>query len=506
MRSTFLSSQKSKGAHASDTLNGEYAEFLPLATHLRKALELSMLKVTGSIMEPDNYPMPAENTLEKLLHDRLVLLNERKRDYASYQFLAKRKHLEYQREHPKFVQKNWELLEQMNSPQSMFSIPGFKSELDVFNIQRPSLQFFDTHQGSADPAWFSGRPVYDQLALRIHRIVCLDETNIESNSDTIALSALIAESEIVRHRLPDGSINPIAYNNTFRKNITLIGKNIGDGWEMRPNPYPWNYHIFNIWNPSGADGLPKYRCCTFLLSELDNGGFDEFVEKALKKITQIVVDAVAAYIGKKIGEQAGKGFAASAFGSFVGGAIGAISVYLLFEFIELMIDWWKDDVFPPQIADISVPSFQPFLAINGLESELKYCNFHGHGGHYRLEYYWQLLSSTNRGPSLSEGYVPPPPTVRGATIFSNVMYEGRSRFMVPGHYSLAPSNPWVLHLNSFDKQVDSVKIDPGFLVFAYKTPDFKGEYLLLEDDTPWLDDQWRDAISSVVVIDMTIPR
>ncbi len=515
MRNKFTVNQKSKGSSAYATLANEYPEFLPLAADLKKSLEFTMLKVTGSIMEPENYPNPYSGVLEKLLYERLTNMNDRKRDYASHIFLAKRKDIEIRRESPKFAQKNSDWLERLYDDRSMFKLPRFMDEHDMLHTHDPRLQFFETRDNSNGFDWGVGnRPYYDKIALRIHRIVCVDETNIESDSDTIALSANIIEGEVIKHRKNDGSMSYIPYQNTFSKPIVAIGQGIGDGWEMIPNPNPWYYHVFDLYGASGEEGLPKYRCCNFLLAEMDNGGFSEFVEKALKTITTIVTEAIAAYVGKKLAEEIAKGFFASALGSLIGGAIGALAVYLLYEFIDLLIEWWKDDVFPPQSADITIFSYEPSLKINGIYSELKHCTFEGHGGTYRLEYSWQWLTN-GRVPSLTdETSTTPDKPVRGATIFSNVMFDGTNKFLKPGSYSLAQKSlphgrlalPPLLSSGYLDNEVDSIKIDPGIAVFAYKTPDFTGEPLVLYNDATWLDDNWRDEISSITVVDLSIPK
>lgn len=99
------------------------------------------------------------------------------------------------------------------------------------------------------------------------------------------------------------------------------------------------------------------------------------------------------------------------------------------------------------------------------------------------------------------------PSVKGAMIYKDVNFEGEQRFLIPGRYSLGERtvHGFIISASTFDNAIDSVKVDSGYYIQLFKAPDFSGEMLEITHDTPmaWLDDNWRDQVSSIIVGSLT---
>lgn len=513
MKKNIISAEKRIKNKSYDFLINNIPELLPLVSEFKKIIELTVLKTTGHFADPKLYPLPKDkNSLENLLYKRLKRLDCKQRETAIKIFHSKQKN-------PKDdLYKSFKasgLLEHLHNDETVFYPSKMFNNKNLSIQKNPTVTFFNT-MGNNQGANYNFYPLYDKMALRIHQVTCIDETDIESNSDEISLSSIITQAEYVRKEFPGGRVDVTPSSIIFRKPSIKLGEGIGDGRKLLPAQEPWYYHIYDIWNPSGYNGMPnKYLACTFFLSEIDNGGFDEFIEDALKIITKEVTEVLADYAARRIASNISKGIFEETIGTVLGSVIGAIATLLLFQFIDLLIEWWEDDVFPPKTAEIIVPSFDPFMELKGIYTNLRHFDFDGMGGKYMLEYSWHLLPSqpqydpTMTGPGYSQTTEA---LVRGATIFPNVFYDGEGKFLKPGSYSLKSkyfSTPIsgsngnnLLSSGKFDKAVDSIKIDDGYAVFAYKTPDYTGTALKLFSDTPVLNDDWRDNISSLIVFQL----
>ncbi|MBL7766850.1 MAG: hypothetical protein JNJ58_12190 [Chitinophagaceae bacterium] len=98
------------------------------------------------------------------------------------------------------------------------------------------------------------------------------------------------------------------------------------------------------------------------------------------------------------------------------------------------------------------------------------------------------------------------PEEKGAEVFRNVNFEGDRKFFKEGEYRLSPRNAVTnIYANSFDNNIDSIRVDSGYFAELFKSPDFTGEMLTVTHDTPiaWLNDSWRDQISSIRVKSLT---
>ena len=516
-------SQKESYKHLVAAILVNRPEYYTVLDRLNQKMELAVFKATGCLLEPEQFASPDEGTLEYIILKRLKQIEGKKRVFASPNFQAKKQVIELRFESTKYREVYRSVREQLYSPISIFKDVRDENLM----AKRPSsITYFETR--SSDQTIESDSSAYNnKLALRVHSIKCIDETDgffgAESRGDEMALSAVITEIEEIA--IP-GTGNKVPYKNIFSKPAVNISSSspdgkFGDNDIMIPSPAPWYYHTFDIWNPSHYYGLPKFRSCSFILSEIDNAGLNDFVESITRELAKIVTNEVVKEIEKEVARRAGSvigGSIGSLAGGLAGAAIGYITGSLLDKVIDLIIEIWEDDMFTPQPANIIIPGFNDFLGANRNISELLYLDFEGHGGRYQLAYSWELIRNPNfKAPSLSEGWEPRVKDPdRGATIYSLMEYTGRSHFLKMGEYSLTAKNrirrfgtqdEYDFDSGAFFKKVNSVKVDPDVSVRLYKTDDFTGEHLTIAWDTPLTgenDSSWWNAVGSIIVGDISM--
>lgn len=336
-------------------------ELLPLVDEMIGTLELTFFKVTAHFKEPNSFPLAVfhEGSLEMILAKRFEALNDIKKKVALTNIKCKQRSLDVlkKEKYANLVEagvfdkiKSGEPI--FESATEMFMKLGNDFKVKVAPGVLPPIDSMVEHL----------HPELDKVALRIHRIRCIDETNIESTSDSIDLASVV-----VRHDGLTTKIPPVR-----------IGDNIGDG---RTFDYgSWYYTTYDLWNPDKFQGFPKVCSCTFILSELDNGGLPEIVQDIYEKIRSEVAKAVGIAIGSAIGSFAGP----------IGTAVGAAVGYVLAVLFDLFKQWWEDDVFPPYTVSVLIPSFDARWT-GSISSPVGRCYFDGHGGRYSIDYSWQFV-------------------------------------------------------------------------------------------------------------------
>lgn len=223
---------------------------------------------------------------------------------------------------------------------------------------------------------FESQAVTDKLAVWLRRIRCVDETNPEwVGDDEIGLAGLSIDE--------DGDTKKIAEK--------YIGSGFSDGKEKYYSS--WRYHWFGM---RERNYWPKKYGVTFILAEKDNGGLSTFLNDLWLKVKDAVYKAI-----KKAAEAAGV-----AIGTFlglpeVGWIIGKVLGEALAWIVNVLVGWlinlFKDDIFKPFTAWCTVPSFSArWYYPNGTWgspwSPVFSAHYYGFGGHYRLDYQWQLFS------------------------------------------------------------------------------------------------------------------
>ncbi len=223
---------------------------------------------------------------------------------------------------------------------------------------------------------FEGQSTTDKLSLYIRTIKCEDETNPEwFGDDEIALAGLSTDE--------DGDAKKIGER--------FIGGGFKDGKEKTYSN--WQYHWFSM---REGKYWPKRYGITFVLSEKDNGGLSTFLNNLWLKVR----DAVKSAIEKALeagGAAVGGIFGSAQIGAMIGKAIGKAVAWAVDKLVGWLINLFKDDIFRPYTAWVTVPSFGArWNYANGTWgnpwSPLRTVRFHGFGGRYRLDYQWRIYA------------------------------------------------------------------------------------------------------------------
>jgi hypothetical protein len=204
----------------------------------------------------------------------------------------------------------------------------------------------------------------DKLELRLHKVHCVDETGTwpEIGADEIWLGGTEVDE--------DGATRKIA---PFKV------RNFGDDGDTKTYVPPQRMTWFNL---QEGKVFPKSYFMTFVLAEVDMGGLPEFIDKLWNVVKGKVIAAVAAAIGGLIGSTGGP------LGTVIGIAVGW-AVGKAYEWFKTV---WEDDVFPPVVARIDVPTLTHRFTGGSTNSTDKVAVFSGHNGKYELTYDWRMFT------------------------------------------------------------------------------------------------------------------
>ena len=215
---------------------------------------------------------------------------------------------------------------------------------------------------------------YTGVELRIHKVVCREETN-EWGSDEFELSGVSIDAtgdtrQLSRFRVSSDfdsgekvTYSPPKIFATFPfsadNRITLNGKTKTVGW-------PRNYYV------------------TFLPAEIDNGGFPTFAAELYKKAKEMVTKYVAQAVGAYFG---------GAVGAAIGLAVGKIVGWVMDKLFDLLVRWWEDDIFIPLTSTVEGARRERRLQGQGRRAAItspRMLWWKQHGGHYEVHYDWHL--------------------------------------------------------------------------------------------------------------------
>ncbi len=339
-------------------LQEQVPELLPLAQEIVNAIELTFLKVTANFADPGTFPLGEfhEGSLEMLLSKRLSALSDLKKKIAINNVKSAIENLDLLREGKYSNLSAAGVIDKLKQPE-----PIFESASDLFlkhgKIFRKKIKFFGEVN---EDIFIRMRPEFDKIALRIHRVKCLVETS-GGGDDEIELAAVITQ--------PSGA--------TSKLGPQVISNDFDDGEEVYFGN--WYYAFYDLWNPNHFLGFPKLCQCTFILSEVDNGGLPDMVQTIYDKIKREVVAAIA--------RKANEGGSLS---ELLGKAVTVVVNEGLKALFQLFKDWWEDDLFPPATVGAMIPSFD--ARWNGSTISPQYsCYFKDYGGLYRIDYSWQFV-------------------------------------------------------------------------------------------------------------------
>lgn len=337
-------------------LNEQASELLPLVREMVNVIELAVLKATANLVYPEKFPLAQfhEDSLEMLLYKRVSGLSELKQKVATNKVKAAIKNLDLLRESKYSNLSEAGLLDRL-----MQAEPIFEGASDLFVQYGKKFRKTFKYPGE-NPPWEHMKPEFDKLALRIHRVKCLEETD-GLGDDEIELSSVLIQ--------PNGA--------TSKLGPQVISNEFDDGEEVYFGT--WYYAFYDLWNPDYFSGFPKLCQCTFILSEVDNGGLPEMVQTIYDKIQGEVVVALEREVNPG-GSRSG----------LLGQVVTAAAKEVLDSLFQLFKDWWGDDLFPPTTVGAMIPSFD--ARWNGSTISPEYsCYFREHGGLYRLDYSWQFV-------------------------------------------------------------------------------------------------------------------
>ena len=214
--------------------------------------------------------------------------------------------------------------------------------------------------------------VTDNLGLYITRVKCIDETNPEwFGDDEIALAGLSVDENGDTRRIAEQRIR-----NDFDD---------GD-YQDYDN---WLFHRFNIREEHEYDGAkwPKSYAVSFVLAEKDGGGLTSFVIDLWERVRDRVKKEIEKAIGSVL---------STYLGPVIADVIGKAVAWIVDKLVGWLLDFFKDDIFPAPTVSCTVPSYGARWTIDGqwgsTTSPLMVSHFHGHGGHYYIQYYWKLFA------------------------------------------------------------------------------------------------------------------
>lgn len=474
--SSFRFTRKKYNQDSSQYLVENAAQFMPLLSELEKVMEIAVLKATGQLIDPAMYPMPVTEipALEHLILPRLLSLSQQKKEIAISNFASRIKKINILSDADYSGLYSYGVMESLNKP-----VPVFETAKELLSVKANNLgQYLNTqYAAQALQTHTMSDSNGMQVSLRIHKIKCVDETDPETGDDEISLAATIVE--------PNG--------NTRKIEPILIRDDFDTGEERVYEP-AWNFFTYNLWERFDTAPFPRYCGCLFILSELDNGGLPEKVEE----IYTFLRDAVVAALGRYAGGAIISGVFAGPLGIVIGIAVG----YLLDKLFDLFKEIWEDDMFPPQNIDKYFKD--KYSNFDGsFFTPVSTCVIQGFGGIYTIDYSWQMKGILETIHGLGDGWEPAPETLSGAIIYKNTYYDGDSKFLAPGKYSLGGRLQRMRYQlpSPFDNDIDSIKVGKGYYATLYKTDDYTGDSIEIYYDTPtpYFNDDWRDQVSSIIV-------
>jgi hypothetical protein len=328
-----------------------------LSTAVRRVVaigDVAALRVAASAVEPDRFGLPVEgSTIEQILNSRFRVLSPDVRQAAGVRAVV--------------------ALAGPDESQSVErrALAGLdlSSVVGIEALADHAYRVLDAEPGPGGPPakvirteipWVPSqdRVVPRRLVFEVHSVACVEETD-GGGYDEIQLGATVAQL--------GGVVAPVE---SFRvSNRFAAGKVV-------PFDPP---RVLASFTPA-AEG-PQAFLVTLVLGEIDNGGFDEFVEKVVRWAAEALAKELAEIVAR---EAITRGVGA-AVGAAAGGLFGAALGFLVGLLIDAIVSAWKDDMFAPA----PLYTLLPWPA--GVpETSLGQVTFSGHGGIYTLQYQWRL--------------------------------------------------------------------------------------------------------------------
>ncbi|MBE9108555.1 hypothetical protein IQ273_03875 [Nodosilinea sp. LEGE 07298] len=245
-----------------------------------------------------------------------------------------------------------------------------QQDLLLINPSIPGVQRISGMDGSG----LTPQSTLNTLELRVRKLKCLDKTDVknflgiplELDPDAIALSAIATD--------PTGQVWNIAE--------TPMGRNFDNG---RTETYSPSKSIARFALDRGTTWPRTYRASLTIAEKDDGGGLTVFSDRIFTEASRLVADALDDEVGETWAE-----------------AIARVIVQVCKELWKWIIEalGLNDDVYPPQLVQINIPSFGARFsgAVTSPERKIVY---RAHGGVYELYYEWHLSNATPMSPASS---------------------------------------------------------------------------------------------------------
>jgi hypothetical protein len=230
---------------------------------------------------------------------------------------------------------------------------------------------------------------FTTLALRVHRLKCHGLTSGSGNDEiTLAGSGVTATGKTAQaatlfNETPfdhDGQVRSFSPPREFVNfrfadddTVTVDGSTLPVAW-------------------------PRTYLVTFMLAEIDNGGFPDFVKDIVDKLKDAGVAEIKAAIAGAVGGIGGP------LGSVIASALTWVAAkltdWLITNVTALIVMVWEDDPFPPTVSRMELASpIDPFSGKH--TSDERHWNLKGHGGHYEVFFDWHLEGKQIATPDLA---------------------------------------------------------------------------------------------------------
>ena len=216
------------------------------------------------------------------------------------------------------------------------------------------------------------------LALRVHRLKCHALTSGAGNDEiTLSGSAVSATGRTVQAK-------------TIVDNVSFTH----DGHVRTFSP-PREFTTFAFADDNTVEfqgamlpvGWPRRYLATFLLAEIDNGGFPDFVKDIVEELKSASVAEIKAGVAAAVGGIGGP------LGAAIAGALvwvaAKLTDWIITNVTALIVSLWEDDPFLPVVSSLELPdAVDPFSGKTTTGE--RHWNLKAHGGHYEFFFDWHL--------------------------------------------------------------------------------------------------------------------
>ncbi len=323
-----------------------------IAQRVANTVNVAAGKAVASTVEPAKFPLPKEQgSLEHLMRGRFQRLPQAAQAKAKANVMALVKSPMAQRQKQFGDLAGLDLSSTVPVEAQAAAAPLPKAMMLPAGTLTARA---GTAAGAAAAAPAAAAAANKELALRIHRVTCRDETS-ELGKDEIHLGGT--------------SVDETADTKTV-SSFKVASFNTGDVKTFSP---PRRFTFFNV--TEGGAKFPKSYSVVVILVEKDMGDLAEFLDKLADKVRDQLKKELL-----KAGANKGP------IGVIVALALG----FVLDKVFDFLKGLWGDEIFAPRTVSISLPSATHRFPGGKLDSPERTLTYSGHGGRYEVVYDWQL--------------------------------------------------------------------------------------------------------------------